>query len=97
MKRIINNWYNISVYISVAIFLIVAFFVTDSLQKVLLLSAAVLFLHFFEEFGWPGGFPYLGMKVMMGSDETDSTKWNCNNLNSMFGNTGILEKKKDIL
>lgn len=26
------------------------------------------------------------MKVMMKSTETDSTKWNCNNLNSMFGN-----------
>lgn len=86
MKRIVNNWHNISVYIAGAIFVIVALFVTDSLQKVLLLSAAVLFLHFFEEFGWPGGFPFLGMKVMMRSDETDSTKWNCNNLSSMFGN-----------
>lgn len=53
---------------------------------VLLLSAAVLFLHFFEEFGWPGGFPFLAMKVMMGSDETDSAKWDINNFSSMFGN-----------
>ena len=86
MKGIINNWHNISVYVAGAIFLIVAFFVDNQLQMVLLLSAAVLFLHFFEEFGWPGGFPFLAMKVMMGSDETDSTKWDVNNLSSMFGN-----------
>ena len=32
----------------------------------------------------------MGMKVMMNSDEMDSTKWNCNNLSSMFGNWGFL-------
>ena len=32
----------------------------------------------------------MGMKVLMGSDEMDSTKWNCNNLSSMFGNWGFL-------
>ena len=47
MKGIINNWHNISVYVAGAIFLIVAFFVDNQLQMVLLLSAAVLFLHFF--------------------------------------------------
>ena len=65
MKQIINNWHNISVYIAGAIFLIVIFCITDPIQKVLLSSAAVLFLHFFEEFGWPGGFPYMGMKILM--------------------------------
>ena len=28
----------------------------------------------------------MGVKVLLGSDEPDSTKWHCNNLNSMFGN-----------
>ena len=32
----------------------------------------------------------MGMKVLMGSDEIDSSKWNCNNLSSMFGNWGFL-------
>ena len=45
---------------------------------------------FFEEFGFPGGFPYIGMKVLMKSEEKDSTKWSCNNLSSMFGNWGFL-------
>lgn len=32
----------------------------------------------------------MGMKVLMKSEETDSTKWSCNNLSSMFGNWGFL-------
>ncbi len=32
----------------------------------------------------------MGMKVLMGSSEMDSSKWNCNNLSSMFGNWGFL-------
>lgn len=32
----------------------------------------------------------MGMKVLMGSSETDKTKWSCNNLSSMFGNWGFL-------
>jgi len=86
LNKIIDNWHYLSVYIAGALFLVAALALDDPLQKVLVLSAAVLFLHFFEEFGWPGGFPFLGVKVMLGSAETDSAKWDCNNLNSMFGN-----------
>lgn len=28
----------------------------------------------------------MGVRIMLGSDEPDSAKWDCNNLNSMFGN-----------
>lgn len=54
--------------------------------RLLLAANMVLLLHFFEEFGWPGGFPYMGMKVLMGSNEMDPSKWNVNNLSSMYGN-----------
>lgn len=33
--------------------------------RLLLAANVVLLLHFFEEFGWPGGFPHMGMKVLM--------------------------------
>jgi hypothetical protein len=36
----------------------------DTLQKILLLSFAVLCIHEFEEYGWPGGFPSLMNRVM---------------------------------
>lgn len=59
-------------------------------QKVLLALIICMFLHFYEEFEFPGGFPYMGVKVMLGSNETDSQKWGVNNLNSLFGNWGFL-------
>lgn len=90
MTEVINRWHYISVYLAGLTALIVFFVPIDPTQKCLLASVTVLFLHFFEEFGYPGGFPLIGMKVMMKSDEPDSTKWNCNNLSSMFGNWGFL-------
>ena len=89
MKKFVNNRQNISVLFALVAG-IAAFVADDIITKLLLASTAVVFLHFFEEFGFPGGFPWMGMRVLMGSREKDSTKWNCNNLNSMFGNRSFL-------
>ena len=86
MKKLVNNWYNISVYLAAATALAAVLLPVGIVQRLLLISVSILFVHFFEEFGWPGGFPWLGVRVMLGSNETDSSKWDCNNLNSMFGN-----------
>lgn len=90
MEKIINQWYNVSVYLAGAAALVAVLVPMDITARLLWASISILFLHFFEEFGAPGGFPYMGMKVLMGSGETDKTKWNCNNLSSMFGNWGFL-------
>ena len=90
MKKIVNNWFNISVYLSGATALLAILLPIGIVQKLLLASISILFLHFFEEFGWPGGFPWMGVKLLLGSDEMDSSKWNCNNLSSMFGNWTFL-------
>lgn len=58
----------------------------DITSRLLWASISILFLHFFEEFGAPGGFPYMGVKNLLGKYEKDPSKWNCNNLSSMFGN-----------
>lgn len=89
MKNFVNNWQKISLLLGILIG-VCSFFVEDILQKLFLFSIAVYFLHFFEEFGFPGGFPAMGVRVLLNSREKDSTKWNCNNLNSMFGNWGFL-------
>eukprot|EP00833_Pecoramyces_ruminatium_P010713 jgi/Orpsp1_1/1184745/evm.model.c7180000090821.1 len=86
MKLIINNWYNISVYFSGVAILIALLYPVNINQKLILASISILFLHFFEKFGFPGGFPWMSVKVLLGNNEMDSTKWNCNNLNCMFGN-----------
>ena len=90
MKKFINVWHYVSVYLAGLTALIAIFFPVTEIQKCFLAAITILFLHFFEEFGFPGGFPYMGMKVLMKSEETDSTKWSCNNLSSMFGNWGFL-------
>jgi len=86
MKKIVNNWHWISVFLAGAVALVAILVPTTPVTKLLLAANMVLLLHFFEEFGWPGGFPWMGMKVLMGSNEMDSSKWNCNNLSSMYGN-----------
>ncbi|MBS4770813.1 HXXEE domain-containing protein [Carnobacteriaceae bacterium zg-ZUI240] len=90
MKKMINNWYNISVYLAGLTALLAIFLPLTEVQKCLLASICILFLHFFEEFGYPGGFPLLGVKLLLGTDEMDKTKWDCNNLSSMFGNWTFL-------
>lgn len=90
MRRLINSWYNVSLGLAILTASLAVFAAADTVQRILLASIAILFLHFFEEFGFPGGFPLMGVKVLLGSKERDSTKWNCNNLNSMFGNWSFL-------
>lgn len=90
MKGIINHWHYVSVYLAGATALTAILGTFDFTTELLLAAITMFFLHFFEEFGFPGGFPLMGMKVLMGSEEMDSTKWDCNNLSSMFGNWGFL-------
>ena len=86
MKKFVNNWHVISVYLAVAVALAAAFIPGDILLKLQLASISLLLLHFYEEFGVPGGFAYMGVKVLLGKDERDKSKWNSNNLSSMYGN-----------
>ena len=88
--KFVNHWFDISVFLAGFVALIAIFAPLTIVQKLLLASIITLFLHFFEEFGWPGGFAYMGVKLLLGSDEKDSAKWNSNNLSSMYGNWGFL-------
>lgn len=90
MKKVINNWYIISVVLAILTVFIIIFGNWNFTQMIILGLIVCLFLHFYEEFGFPGGFPYMGVKVLLGKDELDQKKWNANNLNSIFGNWGFL-------
>lgn len=89
-RNFVNHWTERSVYIAGIVALLAILLPLTMTQKLLLASIMFLFLHFFEEFSWPGGFAYMGVKVLLGKDEPDQTKWNCNNLSSMYGNWGFL-------
>ncbi|WP_273735197.1 HXXEE domain-containing protein [Mycolicibacterium septicum] len=65
----------------------------NTLQKILLLSFAVLCLHEFEEYGWPGGFPSYMNRVMfpkiagrIGLQTGTSDRYILNQLNSAWVN-----------
>lgn len=54
MRKLINNWHYISVYFA-GVSALVAILGTDNItQKLLLAAITMMFLHFFEEFGFPG-------------------------------------------
>lgn len=84
--KFLYNWYNISVYIAGLLAVVLAIGNWDSRQKMLLGAAAIIFLHFFEEFGFPGGFAPMGMKVEMHNTDPDPHHWSLNQLNSIVGN-----------
>ena len=90
MKKFVNHWHIISVFLAVVTALVLVFGSWNFTQKIILALIVCLFLHFYEEFGFPGGFPYMGVKVLLGKDEPDPEKWGANNLNSIFGNWGFL-------
>lgn len=56
----------------------------ETLQTILLLNVALVLLHEFEEYHWPGGFPYFLNRVMLNSD--DPPRWRLNQLSSFILN-----------
>ena len=90
MKNFVNHWFTASLILAIIIFPIIIFAPLDFTQKILIALIVCILLHFFEEFGFPGGFPYLGMKILMKSNEKNPAKWGANNLCSLFGNCGFM-------
>lgn len=86
MKKFIDSWYYLSVFIAGGIMAILGMGDWDLRERTILAATAVLFLHFFEEFGFPDGFPWIGLHVEMGVTDTDPKTWSLNQLNSLFGN-----------
>ena len=59
MKTIVNNLYNLSIGLAILFAAVALLTYGNAHQFYLLVSAAVLCLHFFEEFGYPSGFPLM--------------------------------------
>jgi hypothetical protein len=85
-RRFVYSWYKISAFAAGAIAIVFAMGEWDLEQRMILASMAVLFLHFYEEFGCPGGFPRMGLYVEMKVTDPDARHWGLNQLNSLFGN-----------
>lgn len=85
-KGLLNNWHNISAFLAGLLAVVLTVGNWDARQRMLLGSAAIIFLHFFEEFGFPGGFAPMGMKVELRITDPDASHWPLNQLNTMAGN-----------
>lgn len=86
MKKSILHWYEYAVFIAGAITLILGIGNWNQQQTALLLGLIIIHLHFFEEFGLPGGFAWGGIKVEKGKVADDVATWPLNQLSSLWGN-----------
>lgn len=86
MKKIVAHWYELAIYIAAGIAMVLALGAWSFEQRILLLSLCLLHIHFFEEFGFPGGFVWGGLKVENGQVDPDVGKWPLNMLSAWWGN-----------
>lgn len=86
MEKLLKKWAHISVYIGAMAALLAVLGDWDLREKTLLISLCFIMLHFYEEFVFPGGFVWCGLKVEMNIIDTDARNWPLNHPNTMFGN-----------
>ncbi|MCY7150905.1 HXXEE domain-containing protein [Streptococcus gallolyticus subsp. gallolyticus] len=86
MTRLIKNWYFISVFMAGLFALVLGIGSWNWSQKMILVNTIFIFLHFFEEFGFPGGFPPIAMKTELKLASDDPTEWPLNHVSAWLGN-----------
>jgi hypothetical protein len=88
-----RHWYHVGIGVALVALAWGVLVSLGTLQQILLLSFAVLCLHEFEEYGWPGGFPSYMNRVMfpkiaarLGRAGGPSDRYILNQLNSAWVN-----------
>lgn len=90
MRFLLRHFYNISVFIGLAILAGTIMFWSDLevLQRLALLNLAVLNFHFFEEFGFPGGFPMFANTMFAYKDSPRPERFPLNQMSAFLTNWG---------
>ena len=86
MKYYIRNWYKIAVYIAGLVFMVALIGRFDFRVSMILASLGMIHLHFYEEMGYPGGFPYMGEHMELGTDDENPEHWSLNLATTAWGN-----------
>jgi hypothetical protein len=75
-----RHWYDVGAVVAVGavVWLILGWRDMGVLQRLLLLNFAVLLVHQYEEYGWPGGFPAIMNMVLRPSPAPDRYPLNQN-------------------
>lgn len=92
MNFILKNWVKISLPIGLLIIIGTFLFWNDLqyLQALSLLNLGVIFLHFYEEFLFPGGFPKFANTLFAPKDSTPdiADRYPLNNMSALWTNWG---------
>jgi hypothetical protein len=86
MNFIRRHWYDIGLGLALITLTLQAFLRIEGLQLILLLNLVVLFLHQFEEYHWPGGFPWIFNEVVKRQSDGPADRYLLNQNSVMFIN-----------
>lgn len=86
MNFIRRHWYDIGLGLALITLTLQAFLRIKGLQLILLLNLVVLFLHQFEEYHWPGGFPWIFNEVVKRHGDSPADRYLLNQNSAAFIN-----------
>lgn len=90
MKFLLRHFYNLSVPIGIIIIIETIIFWQDInvLQRLALLNLAIINFHFFEEFGYPGGFPKFANTMFAYKNSPRPDRFPLNQMSAFLTNWG---------
>ncbi|AMW22458.1 HXXEE domain-containing protein [Staphylococcus haemolyticus] len=90
MKFLLRHFYNLSVPIDIIIIIGTIIFWQDInvLQRLALLNLAIINFHFFEEFGYPGGFPKFANTMFAYKNSPRPDRFPLNQMSAFLTNWG---------
>jgi hypothetical protein len=86
MNFIRRHWYDVGLGLALIALAWQAFARIEGLQLILLLNLVVLFVHQFEEYHWPGGFPWIFNEVVKRGSDGPADRYPLNQNNVVFIN-----------
>jgi Protein of unknown function with HXXEE motif len=86
MKFIRRHWYDLGLGFALMTLTLQALLRIEGLQLILLLNLVVLFVHQFEEYHWPGGFPWILNEVVKRGSDGPADRYLLNQNNVAFIN-----------
>ena len=86
MNFVRRHWYDIGVGLALIALTWQVFARFEGLRLILLLNLVVLFLHQYEEYHWPGGFPWIFNEVVKRGSDGPADRYLLNQNNVAFIN-----------
>jgi hypothetical protein len=86
MSFVRRHWYDMGVGLALVVMAWLFVDGTEGLQLILLLNLIVLFFHQFEEYHWPGGFPWIFNEALRGADGDPADRYLLNQNSAAFIN-----------